>query len=141
VKQAMGVLLLGTALWLGWVLAQQRVEREPFAPQLAEALATDQIVFIDFTADWCVNCKVNERLVLNTDTVQRAFQQRNVKFLRADWTRGDPDITQLLKQFGRAAVPAYVIYPADRSRAPIVLPELLTTAIVLDALQQAETGG
>jgi DsbC/DsbD-like thiol-disulfide interchange protein/cytochrome c biogenesis protein CcdA len=140
VKQGMGVLLLGTAIWLGWVLAQQRVEREPFAPQLAAALATDQIVFIDFTADWCVNCKVNERLVLNTDKVQQAFQQRNVKFLRADWTRGDPDITELLKQFGRAAVPAYVIYPADRSRAPIVLPELLTIAIVVDALQQAETG-
>lgn len=139
VKQAMGVLLLGTVAWLGWVLWQQQKEREPFSPQLERALRQDKIVFVDFTADWCVNCKVNERLVLKSDAVQAAFREQEVIFLVADWTRGAPDITRLLKQFGRAGVPLYVIYPANGGE-PIVLPETLTVNMVLEALRKAATG-
>jgi thiol:disulfide interchange protein DsbD len=136
VKQAMGVLLLGTVIWLGWVFWQQQsVKQVPFAPVLAAALEKGQPVFVDFTADWCVNCKVNERLVLNTDAVQRGFRENEVLFLKADWTNGDPDITKLLKQFGRAGVPLYVLYPARGE--PIVLPEVITTNLVLDALKRA----
>lgn len=137
VKQAMGVLLLGTVAWLGWVLWQQQHNvQQPFAPQLAQALKQNKIVFVDFTADWCVNCKVNERLVLDTEEVQRAFREHNVIFLKADWTNGDADITKLLKQFNRAGVPAYVVYPPS-SREPVVLPEILKTQTVLEALTQA----
>ena len=133
VKQAMGVLMLGTVLWLGWVLHQQKsVTREAFAPKLESALQQGRPVFVDFTADWCVNCKVNEKLVLNTESVQRAFREKNVIFLQADWTNGDPDITKLLRQFGRAGVPLYVFYPTHRD--PIVLPEVITAKIVLDSL-------
>jgi DsbC/DsbD-like thiol-disulfide interchange protein/cytochrome c biogenesis protein CcdA len=136
VKQAMGVLLLGTVAWLGWVLWQQQHNvAQPFAPQLAHALKQNRIVFVDFTADWCVNCKVNERLVLNTDEVQRAFREHNVIFLKADWTNGDADITKLLKGFNRAGVPAYVVYPPGGE--PVVLPEILKTQTVLEALAQA----
>ena len=93
-------------------------------------------VFVDFTADWCVNCKVNERLVLDTDAVQRALRENDVIFLQADWTNGDADISALLKKFGRAGVPLYVLYPPHG--APIVLPEVITKQIVLDALHRAK---
>ncbi len=96
-------------------------------------------VFVDFTAAWCVNCKANERLVINTDPIQRAFKEANASVLTADWTNGQPEITALLKKFGSAGVPLYVLYPADRARAPIILPELLTQEIVLDALKSAAT--
>ena len=95
-------------------------------------------VVVDFTAEWCVNCKANEKLVLDAEPVQRAFREKNITFLKADWTRGDAEITKLLRHFGRAGVPLYVIYPKARRDAPIVLPELLTRKIVLEALQQAE---
>jgi thiol:disulfide interchange protein DsbD len=139
VKQCMGLLLLGTVVWLVWVLFQQQhgAAREPFVPQLEAALRKGRTVFVDFTADWCVNCKVNERLVLNSDTVRKAFKEQNVIFLKADWTNGDPKITALLREFGRAGVPLYVIYPAGAVDAPIVLPELITPQIVLDGLARA----
>lgn len=137
VKQAMGVLLLGTALWLGWILYQQTKPIPSFAPIFADAMKQDRTVFIDFTADWCVNCKVNERLVLDTQPIREAIKKHDVLFLKADWTKADPFISQLLKQFGRAGVPAYVIYPRGAHERPVVLPEILTQKIVLDALAQA----
>lgn len=111
---------------------------QPFSKQLDAALKKNRLVFVDFTAEWCVNCKVNERTVLSTQVVQDALKKRNAIFLKADWTDGAEDITHLLRHFGRAGVPLYVIYPAAKPDKPIVLPELLTTNIVLDGLKQAD---
>jgi len=91
-------------------------------------------VFIDFTADWCLNCKYNERFVLNTPPVREGL--RGFATLKADWTQGDPQITAELKRLGRAGVPVYVVLPASGG-APEVLPELLTQRTVLDALERA----
>ena len=110
----------------------------PFAPQLAAALKTGRPVFVDFTAAWCVNCKVYEKTVLSTAPVQKALQDRNAVFLKADYTNESPDITHLLQQFGRAAVPMYVLYPAGQPDAPILLPEIITQGIVLDAFKEAD---
>ena len=94
-------------------------------------------MFVDFTADWCVSCKVNERVVLSSDPVQRALQDGNVTFLKADYTTYSDDVARLLKQFNAATVPLYVVYPAGRPDAPIVLPTLLTQQTVLNALTAA----
>lgn len=136
-KQGLGVLLMGTVLWLGWVLYQEQFGNrpQPFPPQLDHALAQNRIVFVDFTADWCFNCKVNERLVLDSAPVQDAFRQHGVILLKADWTNGDENISALLRKFGRAGVPLYVIYPP--AGKPIVLPEVITQDIVLHALNKA----
>lgn len=135
VKQIMGVLVLATAVWFGTVLWHQlSAKPAAFRPALERALKSGRTVFVDFTASWCVNCKVNENFVLKSGAVQQAFKNDNVLLLKADWSNGDPDITQLLRQFGRAGVPAYVIYPAGDPAHPVVLPELLTQQIVLDAL-------
>lgn len=138
-KQLMGVLLLGTAIWLGWVYYRQATPKpaQMFSRQLEDALRSDNVVFIDFTADWCVNCKVNERLVLDSQAVQQVFMENKVTFLKADWTRGDPEITALLKRFGRAGVPLYVIYPKADRENPRVLPELLTRDMVIKAVEEA----
>jgi DsbC/DsbD-like thiol-disulfide interchange protein/cytochrome c biogenesis protein CcdA len=136
VKQVLGILLMGTVVWLGWVLTEQILDRpKPFDPQLAAALSQKKIVFVDFTADWCVNCKVNERLVLDSAPVQDALHQHDVILLKADWTDGNEQITALLRKFGRAGVPCYVIYPPGGT--PIVLPEVITKEIVLNALDRA----
>jgi thiol:disulfide interchange protein/DsbC/DsbD-like thiol-disulfide interchange protein len=93
-------------------------------------------VFVDFTAAWCISCQVNERIALQTTTVRRAFAERDVALLKADWTRRDPEITRALASFGRVGVPLYVLYPADPTAQPRVLPELLTPRIMLDALAE-----
>lgn len=138
VKQVMGVLVLATAVWFGTVLfSQVAVKREAFGPTLESALKSGRIVFVDYTADWCINCKYNEKVVIKSAPVQEAFKNDNVLFVTADWTNGDEDITKLLKQYGRAGVPVYVIYPAGSDK-PMVLPELLTQEIVLNGLKQAK---
>jgi len=139
VKQALGVLLMGTVLWLGSLMIKELfpARTEPFPTQLARALSEHKIVFIDFTADWCVNCKVNEHQVLDSGPVQDAFKQQGVILLKADWTSGDEGITALLRKFGRAGVPCYVVYSPDGR--VMVLPEVITKDIVLNALEQSQS--
>jgi thiol:disulfide interchange protein DsbD len=96
-------------------------------------------VFVDFTAAWCISCQVNERVALETPSVRRAFAERNVALLKADWTRRDPAITGALSSFGRSGVPLYVYYPADPAAEPVVLPALLTPTIVLGTLEKEKT--
>ncbi len=110
----------------------------PFAVQLSNAQKTDRLVFVDFTASWCVNCKVNERIVLGTDAVQKALQERNAVFLKADFTAYSDDIAKVLHQFNAPSVPLYVIYPAGRPDEPVVLPVVLTKQAVLDGLAEAD---
>ena len=96
-----------------------------------------QTVFIDFTADWCLTCKVNEKTVLNTDTVRSAMQSAGVVPLKADWTRKDEVITKWLQRYGRAGVPFYLVVPKDRTADPIPLPEVITPDLVAEALARA----
>lgn len=104
------------------------------AGRIAELRAAGQPVFLNLTAAWCVTCLVNERVALRTDTVQAAFERHQVTYLEGDWTDRDPEITRLLEAFGRAGVPLYVIYPPRGE--PRVLPQVLTPAIVVGALDQ-----
>jgi thiol:disulfide interchange protein len=99
---------------------------------LARFAAEGRPVFVDFTAAWCVSCQVNKRLVLNTPEVQQAFARANVVLVRADWTRRDAVITQALARLGRNGVPVYVLHRPGRE--PLLLPEILSTAIVKEAL-------
>lgn len=106
-----------------------------FEPGLAERLQQEGTgAFVVFTADWCITCKVNERLVLNTTPVQKAFAEKNIQMIIADWTRQDDDISNTLKKHGRAGVPFYLYYPPEAGAHPRPLPELLTKDIVLDII-------
>ena len=111
-----------TSLWQPWS-----------ADRVAQALAQQQPVFVDFTAAWCVTCQYNKRTTLANPAVLAGFAQRKVALLRADWTRQDPAITAALNQLGRSGVPVYVLYAPGK--APVVLSEILSTSEVLDALK------
>jgi thiol:disulfide interchange protein DsbD len=108
----------------------------PFVQSEVDALlAQGRPVFIDFTAAWCLTCQVNERVVLNTETIQEAFRARNVTLFKADWTRQDPEITAALEKLGRNGVPVYALYRGGPDEPPHLLPAILTEQIVLDALE------
>lgn len=116
-------------------------EWEPYSPaRVEELIGGGRTVFIDFTAEWCWTCKVNERTVLAADDVRAAFAAHDVALVKADWTLRDPQITDLLRAFGRSGVPLYVFFPAGRPDDPIVLPEVITGGILLDALERAAGG-
>lgn len=95
------------------------------------------VVFVDFTADWCLSCKVNERVALAGEDFDAALRDHSVVAMKADWTRADPRITDALASFGRSGVPLYVVYPRDPDEEPIVLPQVLTPSIVREALARA----
>lgn len=105
--------------------------------KLNEHLSAGKTVLLDFTADWCQTCQVNEKTVLNTAPVHDKLKELGVVTMRADWTRQDPEITKLLAKFGRAGVPLYVIFPAGKPSAPLVLPEVISVDLVVSSLQQA----
>lgn len=108
---------------------------EVYSPEkLAEALSLDKTVFVNMTADWCITCKLNERTSLNTAVVKQVFIDESVVYLKGDWTHSDEGITAYLNQFGRDGVPLYVIYKTGQE--PKLLPQLLTTNIVIEALRQ-----
>ena len=108
------------------------------AAKLAEARAQGKNVFVDFTAAWCLSCQVNERVVLDRADVQDAFKRSGVILMRADWTNHDDAISEALAKLGRSSVPTYVFY--DGESEPRLLPEVLTTGIVMDALQKVPQG-
>lgn len=99
---------------------------EPFsAAALARARASGKPIFVWLTADWCLTCKVNERVAIDRPETAAAFARNGVIVLRGDWTRRDPEITRYLAEQGAAGVPLYVWYPAGQA-APAQLPQLLT---------------
>ena len=109
-------------------------DAEPWSADRVAALrAEGRPVFVYLTAAWCISCKVNERIALDTEAVRRAFAERNVAVLVGDWTRGDSAITALLREHRRDGVPLYLFYP-ENGGAPAVLPQILTEAIVLEAI-------
>ena len=111
---------------------------KPFSVETLEAeVAAGNTVFVDFTAAWCTTCKVNEKTVLAAEAVEKRLEEMGVVTLLGDWTHRDEEITQVLRKFGRSGVPFYAVFPAGRLDAPIVLPELITQNIVLDALEEA----
>jgi thiol:disulfide interchange protein len=114
-----------------------RGDWQAFTPERLQAeLDQGHSVFVDFTAAWCLTCKFNEANVLESTEVREAFQRHAIVKLKADWTNGDPVITKLLQRFGRPGVPLYVLYPG-KNEGPIVFPEVLTKAMVLERIETA----
>jgi thiol:disulfide interchange protein DsbD len=110
------------------------LQYEPFTPQRLAALETaGKPVFVNLTASWCVTCLVNERVALDSGAVRQAFAERGIVPLKGDWTSQNPEITQFLQQFGRNGVPLYLLY-SGRGDEPVMLPQILTAASVLDAI-------
>lgn len=108
---------------------------EAFSHARLEALrASGEPVFVNMTAAWCITCLVNERVALSSRRVSEAFERHGIHYLKGDWTQRDPEITALLERFGRSGVPLYLLYPAQREREPMVLPQVLTEQLVLARL-------
>lgn len=115
------------------------LEWQAFAPKTIPALVRDgKTVLVDITAEWCVSCQVNKKLVLESPDVASALQDENIVLMQADWTRPDQQIADYLAAHGRYGIPFNAVFgPA----APdgILLSELLSRDTVLDALVEAGT--
>lgn len=140
-KKVLSLPMFATCLWLLWVLwrllaspamVQDAVWTVWSPDAVAEARASGKTVFVDFTAAWCLNCQVNERAVLAAPAVRAALTRHDIAAFRADWTARDARISTELKRYGREGVPLYVVHP--HGGEAVLLPELLTSGLILDAL-------
>ena len=103
------------------------------AARVSQLQAENRPIFVDFTAAWCVTCKVNEKVVLDQDRTQKLFADTNTAFLIADWTNKDDTIAQELAKYGRAGVPLYLVYNQN-SVNPAILPQVLTYDVIKGAI-------
>ncbi len=133
----------------GEVLAEgqeKAFQEEPWSREkLDELLGGSDPVFIEMTADWCITCKVNHKLALDIPQTKELFKREGVRYLVGDWTNYDGRITAFLESHGRSGVPLYVFYggrseeTGDRPE-PVILPQLLTPAIVAGTVSGPVTG-
>ena len=101
-------------------------------------ISSNQPAFVYFTADWCITCKVNERVALSSDDVKTYFADQNIKLIEADWTTEDPTITKWLEMYGRVGVPMYLYFPVGSEESSAsVLPQILSPSIVIDEIEAA----
>ena len=162
VKPILASGLVATIIWLGWLLAgatglgaqntlqnsgqnsaqnsgqnnsQQAVWQQWKIQAIADNLDAGRPVFVDVTADWCITCKVNKALTLNTKKIKAAFEAKDVVLLQADWTLPDPEIADYLASFGRFGIPFNILYFPD-GQAPIIFDELLSAEKIVMALDK-----
>lgn len=142
-RKVLAVALLVTAAWLLNVLITVSTQAtldegwQAFNEALIKpAVDNGKTVIVDVTADWCLTCKANKRLVLEQDDIMEALSNPNILRLQADWTGRDETISAYLKKFGRYGIPFNIVY-GPAAPEGIILSELLTKKEVLDALAQA----
>ncbi len=113
---------------------------QPWEPSaIDEALSQGDSVLVVFSADWCITCKVNERVVLQNPRVVAELDRLGVRIFKADWTRRDETIRAELARHGRAGVPLYLVYDPERPHEPVILPEILSVGDLVESLRAAST--
>jgi len=114
------------------------IDWQPWSPEaVAAARAAGKPVLVDFTADWCLTCQVNKKTSLEISSVREKLKALGAVALLGDYTHFPTNITTELQHFNRAGVPLVLVYPKNPEASAIVLPEVLTPGIVLDALDRA----
>lgn len=99
-------------------------------------IAEGKTVFLDVTADWCLTCKANMKFTLSDATVEHRLFATDIIAMQADWTNPDPEVIRLLHRYGRYGIPFNIVY-GPKAPDGILLPELLSPQMVLDALDRA----
>lgn len=144
--QLWAIALLVTVLG-GWASfrvfqATSPIPWQKWEPGIAQRLADEgYTVYVDYTADWCLTCQANKKLVLERSRIANQFRELGVYPVKGDFTKRNPDMQAELQAHGRNGVPLNIVVPANRPDATIVLPEVLTSQTVLDALEEAGPSG
>lgn len=148
-KGLLGLTLVGTAIWLMSIIGAQTgllnvgaaIRGDSYwvafdETAISDHVADGKVVFVDVTADWCITCQANKKLVIDREPIAGRLESDGIVAMRADWTNPDPKIADFLGRHGRYGIPFNIVY-GPGVPAGIVLPELLTEQAVTRALDQA----
>jgi len=105
--------------------------------KLAQLLGEQKTVMVDFTANWCPNCKLNSARAINTQRVEQLVEAKGVVPMLADWSGPSSDIERMLKALESKSIPVLAIFPADHPNEPIVLRDVISQSEVVAALEEA----
>lgn len=126
--------------WINHQMNQhlQKIEVEEYSPEkLQSLLDQNHKVFVYATAAWCITCKMNDTIAIETKEAQEYFKKNHIVLMKADWTNKNNAILGYLQSFNRAGVPLYVYYPG--SKTAYVLPQILTASILINSLENIPT--
>lgn len=141
------IVIIGLSGWFSWSEAQVSYAREqgnelpwkPFSVEaLEDGLRMGHVVLVDFTADWCPNCKYNEATALNIASTKELVEKDDVLVLQADWTNRDPEISWALRKLGFASVPLSAVFSPGAMNKPLLLDGVYTPAKLHDAIDMAK---
>ncbi|MCO4761578.1 MAG: thioredoxin family protein [Myxococcales bacterium] len=119
------------------VVVGEHINWAPFnAARVTTEGAKQRPVFMDFTADWCANCKANEKLFIETSRIREVLTKTDILPMKADMTNDDEEIERWLTKIGRSGIPAYVIFMPDGTHD--LLPEAITTELLAKRLLAAD---
>ncbi|MFH1303797.1 MAG: cytochrome c biogenesis protein CcdA, partial [Planctomycetota bacterium] len=135
------LLLTGGICFFGYNMSQKSTNDLPWVPfnvaELKRLRAENKTVLIDFSAEWCLTCKTNEKFALNTPETLELIKKHNIVPMYADYTDYSPTIKEWLDKFKSVSIPLTVIFPANRPNEPIIIRDLYSQTTLLEALQQA----
>jgi thiol:disulfide interchange protein DsbD len=103
------------------------------------ALATGNVVVIDFTADWDINCKVPKRTILDHDPVRTRLQKGDVILLEADCSSKTSPGSAYLKALGQTGVPTLAVYGPGVDK-PLIFNSYLPDTVIA-AVETAKGAG
>ena len=134
------VVALALLAWLGPLVLSSRTGQaiawQTFsAVKIDEMVRSGQTVFVDITADWCVTCKVNRLLVIDTAEITQRLGS-DITPVQGNWTRPDETIARFMRAHGRYGIPFNIVFGPNAPDG-IALPELLSTSAVTAAFDQA----
>jgi len=129
-----GLLTIALIIFMSWNSHQQPTvekiqtasEWEPYDEERLRSLRQQgKAVFINMTADWCITCLANEKLVFTEATIE-VMKRKDITLIKGDWTNYDPRITLLLEKYDRGGVPLYLLFPANADADAILLTQILS---------------
>ncbi len=128
--------LLAVALWTLRHPVQQEDWLEFSGNRFNDVLGGKNMM-IDFTADWCPNCKALEKTTLAPRRLAKWKDKYDIIFLQADLTEHNPEAQALLEALGSQSIPVVALFPkGEESTSPLVLRDLFTPSQMEDALEQ-----
>lgn len=140
-KLTLALILLASIALSGWYFVKPALNSKPANSQEAAFSLTqvkaitqqEQWVFVDYTADWCISCKVNKKTTINTDQIQAYFEENTPHFLIGDYTSGNADIDKELRRVGRAGVPLYILYGPNGQEH--IFPEVISPDMLIEVFE------
>ncbi|MEZ6056781.1 MAG: thioredoxin family protein [Planctomycetaceae bacterium] len=136
---SLALLVVGGSIgWFAWDRSEPHLAWQPFTEEaLEEAALNKKTVLVDFTADWCMTCKQNERFALNRKATFDFVEEHDVVVMKADFTKEDPEIAKWIDLLGQPGVPLTAIFPANRPNDPILIPGVYTNGMLMERLRAA----